>query len=1244
MARTSKRAARKAPELRVSPKEYLVPHRIQALGSGWGACPVRFFLNGEEPIRPTHVLGGEDRGETVMPTRGEFCVLFSLPELPAGKYFIVAREDRADEAREAHSEFERPAWRRKGGRLTNRWLLRQAHFFRRRFGDRREPHISPRAMALEHRDRMRSLELAKVRELDARRWLLDREFPRIPIFPGSNWYCIGPSVVRRGQVFSTTANAFDTAPISGRITAIAYDPNDTSVVYAAAAQGGVWKSTDAGANWTAKSDHEVSLAMGAVTVDPSVTDASGRSTRIWAGTGEPNGAIGTYYGAGLLLSTDGGDTWVQRGGAVFARAAISTIAVDPADNQHLFVASDIGVWESDDEGLNWNRIEFGVCHDLVVDWANAGGAELYVGRSGVGVRRSQDGGANWATSLTGANRRVALAMAPSNANVVYAAFDDGTNAGGVAGIFQTTDGGTNWTAVTTPAGTGQAFYNLVLGVSPTNSNTLLFGEVHLWRSTNGGTNWTRVTTGSPGIHADQHAIAYHPTNANQVYVGNDGGVWFSNDGGVTYTHRNKDLATLMYFTVSHHPQWDAVLLGGTQDNGTQRYLGHPAWEHSALGDGAYTAIDSTANTFRWFESRFSTFPIFRSDTAGAPGSWVDKKAGITTNNNWFYPPFAIDPSDSAVLYVGFDELWRTSTSGDGWTDITGSLVAAGVSVTAIAVAPSDSNTVWVGMSDGKVFKVTQSAGVWTATDVTGAPLPAGAISDIAVHPTDANIVYVTTSDLLFTESAREFFTNDHVFRTTDGGVSWAARATGLAQANPVNAIALDPANPNTVWIGCDVGVFRSTDGGGSWTTYDQGLPNCAVHDLQFFAPKRLLRAATHGRSIWELQVDALSVPPTDIYMRDDVVDRGLTQPTPSGVEHPFVAGDTIYWYQSPDIKVDSPDPASNAYASSGTSIDYLEFEELSHDNPRRDTSVRVFAQVHNRGNEPATNVKVRAFWANAGGGLPNLPADFWTAFPNADPADTSVWRPVGPARTIASIDPEQPQIAFWSWPVPADAPDHTCMLCAVKSDEDAVTTTSLAISTAVKMDNNVTLKNLHVDDVVPGATGADESATAYFIDFATLNRKVRFDVLFNPGTLPRGTNVRFYFPNFEASQPSRETFHGLKLGKPERPVRLPPRADQLCGRKTEYDTEREATMRVTGRPRKRPIGVYGIIPTDETFSLAFRVELPKEAVVGERYSFHIEHRIAGELVGGSSYEFRASKPPRKPRRSPRRKKKRAGKK
>lgn len=1212
--------ASKRPFVEVRPSVLEAPFGFEVAGYGWPACPVALQVDDE--FRPTRmrVLQGEPHGGSVsvQPTGGSFVVVIDVPGLKPGRHAIHARStgrDREDRA-EARFELLDIADLERDGRPTLRWLRRILDFNARRFPDGR-PRPGARLRALAERDAMRR------RQADE---------PGPPISPGCNWYPIGPSVVRDGQVFGTTPTVYTTAPISGRVTDIAIDPNNPQTVYAATAQGGLWKSINGGLDWDPLTDFTLSLACGSVTVDPSAVDTSGRSTRILVGTGEPN-MSDSYYGAGMLLSTDGGATWVARGTPTFARAAFATIAVDPANNQHLLAATDQGVYESIDEGVNWTLLDAGVSDDLVVDWANAGGAVVYVGRRGVGVRRRVGTGV-WSTlggGLPGtATGRVAVAMAPSNSNTIYAAIPSG----GTVTFYRTTNGGTTWTATAATVTGSQLGYNLVLAVHPTDPNTLLFGELHLWRSTNAGGSWTRVSTGSPGIHADQHAIAFHPTDGTQVYAGNDGGAWYSSDGGVTWTHRNKDLATLQYFAAANHGQYEAVMLGGTQDNGAQRYVGHPAWPHSALGDGAFCAISSTGDTHQWYETRWYSYPSFRSDSAGSAGSWVPKQSGIVTNSNWFYPPFAMDPTDSSILYSGFDKLYRSSNRGDTWTAISG-VLSTGNNITAIAISPSNSGIVYVGLQDGRVFKVVGSGTSWTATDISSAPIPAGQISDIAVHPTNPNTIYVSTSDLIFSEGS-ESFAADHVYRTTNGGTTWASVSTGLSQANPVNSIVIDPTNALTIFIGCDVGIFRTDNGGTSWAAWDQGLPNCSVQDLQLFVGQRLLRAGTHGRSIWERPIDAASCPLVQLYVRDNMLDTGRTTPSPSGLVDPFDSTNWVYWWQSADIKVDSPDPLSNAYAFGGLNIDYLQFEGHQHDNPRRDTYVRAYAQVHARGNQPATNVRVRAFWADASLALPPLPSDFWMAFPNADPTDTSVWHPVGATQTIPSIAAGRPRVTGWSWQVPTTAPTHTCMLVVVTSNEDPIQSMSTTdVGTAVNGSNHVTLKNLHVDNVVPGAQGSGAAAGPFMVELGVLREKEPIDIRFNTRGLPSGALLTIALPRFDAVGGVRGALHGLKLTQ-----KVPPDLRSIeqpgCREPAEFDWTRAFVLQTGDQPRRaqprRLPGFYGLLPSDGRFAMAFTVVLP-EAKLERPATFHIEQWTGGQLTGGSSYELRPARRSRT-RRSP----------
>jgi hypothetical protein len=171
-------------------------------------------------------------------------------------------------------------------------------------------------------------------------------------------------------------------------------------------------------------------------------------------------------------------------------------------------------------------------------------------------------------------------------------------------------------------------------------------------------------------------------------------------------------------------------------------------------------------------------------------------------------------------------------------------------LTTIAVAPSDSNTVYIGTSDAKV-QVTINAGLGasaTWTDITST-LPNRTITMVAVDPLHSMTAYVTASG--FSGFGGDL--QGHVFKTINGGGSWTDMSGNLPNT-PVNDIVIDPDLPNTFYVGTDVGVFRTINGGTTWTTLSSGLPTVAVVGLKFHHPSRTLRAVTHGRSVWDLSL------------------------------------------------------------------------------------------------------------------------------------------------------------------------------------------------------------------------------------------------------------------------------------------------------------------------------------------------------------------------------------------------------
>jgi hypothetical protein len=226
--------------------------------------------------------------------------------------------------------------------------------------------------------------------------------------------------------------------------------------------------------------------------------------------------------------------------------------------------------------------------------------------------------------------------------------------------------------------------------------------------------------------------------------------------------------------------------------------------------------------------------------------------------------------------------------------------------------------------------------------------------------------------------------------------------------------------------------------------------------------------------VWEIAVDQTTMPDVEIYLRDSAVDTGRITPSPSGVPNPFNVGNNTYWWQSQDIKID----ALPYQTPSALNVDFQVFEDdhglaasgLIHESPQRTQVARLYVQVHNRGANPATNVAVKAFYADASVALPNLPSTFWNNFPNNSLPASSPWKAVGPHKTIAQVPTGRAQIVEFDWPVPASAANHTCMLVIISAANDPINTTELNIGSLVTNQKKCALKNLAV--INPPASNA----------------------------------------------------------------------------------------------------------------------------------------------------------------------------
>ena len=671
----------------------------------------------------------------------------------------------------------------------------------------------------------------------------------------TRWRPLGPGRVSTGGVFT-----------AGRVSTIAIHPTDMNIVYAGSAQGGVWRSDDAGANWTPLTDQECSLAMGSIAIDPVSPDI------VYAGTGEQHFSGDSYYGCGVLRTLDGGATWEELGADVFvsrrsegsggariARMVIDRASAGSANSTTVLAASTYGLFRSTDSGVNWNLVLEGIATDLVPHPSDP--SIMYAAIYGQGVYKSSDTGTTWAYASSGMSldntRRINLAIAPSSPQTVYASFQTGDSEGSGLRMYRTTDGATTWLKL--PA-TGascfyQCWYDMTIAVHPSNPQTVYFGSLRMHRSLNGGQTFDIHHN---DIYVDEHLLVFDTLRGtNALYLANDGGVYRTINGGTNWTSLATNLAVAQYYRgISLHPSVAGITLGGTQDQGTQRSsTGSMTWEKVMGGDGGYTAFD-VENPATWYAE---TQWIANSGYSGPRKNGVQATRGIDrSERGLFIPPLVMDPMDSKRLYFGTRSLYRTDNAASRWERIYRTPSDREI-ISSIGLTPSDPNTIYAGVLYGQVI-VTRDGGATWQTSGTG--LPDRFIGDVAVHPDDPEQAYAVAGGFL----------TGHVFHTVDGGLTWEDR-TGNLPDHPVNAILYDPADPGGVFIGTDLGVFHSAAGGDTWDRLDEDLPTVAVYDLAAGPGTSRLVAATHGRGMFEIPIDV----PLSVRVRPgEVVDTILT--------------------------------------------------------------------------------------------------------------------------------------------------------------------------------------------------------------------------------------------------------------------------------------------------------------------------------------------------------------------------------
>jgi photosystem II stability/assembly factor-like uncharacterized protein len=654
---------------------------------------------------------------------------------------------------------------------------------------------------------------------------------------GTYWKCISDGY-------------FNTASVG----ALAVSESDPNVIYAGTGEttiridvshgDGAYRSTDAGNSWT-HIGLEDTRHIAKIRIHPDNPD--------WVYVAAFGHAFGNNQQRGVYRSKDGGKKWEQ---VLFRsqKAGAIDLTMDRHNPRILYAA----VWEA---YRNFWQI-------------SSGGPDS-------SIYKSTDGGDTWTDISShkglpkGVMGKIGLAASPARSGRVWALIEhkDG-------GLYRSDDYGRTWEKV---SGKDllwtRSWYYMHVVADTQDPDTVYVMNYDLWRSTDGGRNFTQVTT----PHGDNHDLWIDPHNPMRMIEGNDGGACVSLNGGDSWSSIYNQ-PTAQFYHVATDNQFPYRVYGTQQDNSSisvpsQSPHGAITWQDCYLagtGESGHIAVHPEDSNLVYVGAIGSSpggggalqRHDHRTEQIRLVNVWPEATTGYGAKDqkyrfHWTFP-IAFSPHASKVLYTTGNMVFRSSDEGASWQAISPDLTRADAStleptggpinrdsigaetyatVFAFAESPLEKGLLWAGSDDGLLHVSRDNGKNWT--NVTPKNLPEWMmVSMIEPSPHHVGTAYFAGTRYKLDDY------QPYLYKTNDYGKTWKRINSGLPDDDFTRVIRADPAREGLLYAGTETGLYVSFDDGANWESLQLNLPVSPIHDL--VVKDNDLVVATHGRSFWIL--------------------------------------------------------------------------------------------------------------------------------------------------------------------------------------------------------------------------------------------------------------------------------------------------------------------------------------------------------------------------------------------------------